>query len=724
MLEKWTKSVVKYKYVVISIWLILIVFGYFASVNLNGRLTTSLTVPGSDSAKTDEILSKNFNANIEGTFTVIYKFTNATKEEIAQYQEGIVRATKVIPSAKVTQQKAIGGVLFASIGTSYRLNVAASYTEKLRNALDEQGLVKALVTGPPAINQDVTPVLANDLKRGQILGIVLALILLILVLGTCWAVFVPFIFAAATISVTLALVFLMSYKVLMVLYIPNIIELIGLGLAIDYSLLIVHRFRREIMALEDVGYPNIDSTEALIKTMQTAGRTVVLSGLTVSIGIATLLLVPVPFVRSLGAAGLLVPLVAVIAAITLQPALLSILGQRGVTPKGFNGLMARKDLTNGIWAKIANFVIRRPIAVLIFSLAALTATSFSVIWLQITPTSLTAIPSNLESARALTLLTDRAGPGVITPNEVIIDLGKPDLALTPEVKFARQEFANLLSKDPEIFVVATDQVSPYVDPSGQYLRMFVIGQHDIGAEQSQALVHKIREEYIPRAKFPVGSKIYLGGAPAQGVDLIKTILATFPWIILLSLFLVYLILLRAFRSVILPLKAILMDLASIAVAFGSLVLVFRFGFGSSILGTYRLDQIEAWVLVFLFAVLFGLSMDYEVFIVSRMREAWNRGATNKEAIVEGLSHTGGVVSAAAIILVGALSGLVIGHFAGLQQIGIGLAFGILIDATIIRGLLLPSAMVLLGRWNWWLPKNVAQVIKTKASPLESREARL
>ncbi|MBU6242762.1 MAG: MMPL family transporter, partial [Acidobacteria bacterium] len=340
------------------------------------------------------------------------------------------------------------------------------------------------------------------------------------------------------------------------------------------------------------------------------------------------------------------------------------------------------------------------------------------------PTSLTAIPSNLESARALTLLTDRAGPGVITPNEVIIDLGKPDLALTPEVKFARQEFANLLSKDPEIFVVATDQVSPYVDPSGQYLRMFVIGQHDIGAEQSQALVHKIREEYIPRAKFPVGSKIYLGGAPAQGVDLIKTILATFPWIILLSLFLVYLILLRAFRSVILPLKAILMDLASIAVAYGSLVLVFRFGFGSSILGTYRLDQIEVWVLVFLFAVLFGLSMDYEVFIVSRMREAWNRGATNKEAIVEGLSHTGGVVSAAAIILVGALSGLVIGHFAGLQQIGIGLAFGILIDATIIRGLLLPSAMVLLGRWNWWLPKNVAQVIKTKASPLESREARL
>ncbi|CAB5049220.1 MAG: MMPL family transporter [Actinobacteria bacterium] len=166
-----------------------------------------------------------------------------------------------------------------------------------------------------------------------------------------------------------------------------------------------------------------------------------------------------------------------------------------------------------------------------------------------------------------------------------------------------------------------------------------------------------------------------------------------------------------------------MDLTSIAVAYGALVLVFRFGMGSSILGTYRLDQIEAWVLVFLFPVLFGLSMDYEVFIVSRMREAKLHGATNNEAIVEGLAHTGGVVTAAAIILVGALGGLVNGHFAGLQEIGIGLAFGILIDATIIRGLLLPSTMVLLGRWNWWLPAGLARIVNVKASPLEDRETR-
>jgi RND superfamily putative drug exporter len=174
----------------------------------------------------------------------------------------------------------------------------------------------------------------------------------------------------------------------------------------------------------------------------------------------------------------------------------------------------------------------------------------------------------------------------------------------------------------------------------------------------------------------------------------------------------------------LPIKAIALDLISIVVAFSALVAVFRFGFASSILQTYRLDQIEVWALIFLGAVLFGLSMDYEIFLVSRMREARNKGATNNEAIITGFAQTGVVVSAAAIIFVFAMSGFVIGHFAGLQQLGVGLGVGVLIDATIIRGLLLPSTMVLLGQWNWWLPAGVARLLKTKASPLDQPEVRL
>lgn len=717
MLERWTRSVVRNRLAVISLWLVLAFLGLIAGSNLSGHLTTSLAVPASESSEADQILTEHFHENIEGTFTVILKFKTASAQQIQGFENEIATAASVVPTAKVTQQKALGGMLFVNIGTSFTLLDAASYTDSFRRALSSHGLANALVTGPSAINRDVTPVLASDLHRGQVLAVLLALLLLILVLGTCWAVIVPFVFATATISLALAAVFLLAHKFLMVLYIPNIIELIGLGLAIDYSLLIVHRFRREIMDGGEVG-------DAIVKTMETAGRTVMLSGLVVSIGLATLFLVPIPFVRSLGAAGLLVPVISVIATLTLQPALLSFLGRGGITPKGFHGLLARRDLMTGFFARASHFVIRRPKSVLIFSLVTLALAASSVMWLQVTPSSLTAIPSNLESSRALSMVTDRVGPGIIAPNQIIIDLGQPNQATTPSITQARTNLAKSLLKNPEVFVVATGEKPPYIDDTGQYLRMFVIGQHNFGARSSQQLVNDLRNKYLPNAGFPSNAKIYIGGIPAQGADLLHGIFTSFPWIVLLALLIAYIILIRAFRSLILPLKAILMDLISIAVAYGSMVVVFRFKVGSSILGTYHLDQMEAWVLIFLFAVLFGLSMDYEVFIVSRMKEARDRGTTNNEAITEGLAHTGGVVTAAAIILISALGGLVIGHIPGLQQLGVGLACGVFIDATLIRGLLLPSAMVLLGRWNWWLPAPVAKLARTKASPLESREARL
>lgn len=719
MLDRMTRGVIRHRFSVVAVWSFLIILGLLAASKLNEHLTTSLAVPGTESAKADQILADHFQENIEGTFTVILKFKNATKAEIATLESKIAVAASAVPTANVTQQRALGGVLFTNIGTSFTLLEAAGYTDRLRQALANQGLKSALVTGPSAINRDVTPVLATDLRHGQATAIFLALLLLVLVLGFCWAVIVPFLFAGATISVVLGIVFLIAHKFLMVLYIPNIIELIGLGLAIDYSLLIVHRFRREIMSDQD-----LPVDKAIATTMATAGRTVILSGLVVSIGLTTLFLVPIPFVRSLGAAGLLVPVISVIATVTLQPALLSYLGRAGVTPKGFSGLLARADLMTGFFAKASRFVIRRPKSVFAFSVSILAIAASSLLWLHVTPSALTTIPSELESSRALAMVTDRVGPGIITPTEIIIDLAGPNRAFTPTVDFARSNLAKNILIDGEVFAVATGVKPPYVDATGQYLRIFVIGRHIFGAPASQKLQSDLRKIYLSNAHFPSGTTFYLGGVPPQGRDLLHSIYASFPPIVFLALFFAYLILVRAFRSLILPLKAIVMDLISVAIAYGSMVMVFRFNLGSSILGTYHLEQIEAWVLIFLFAVLFGLSMDYEVFIVSRMREAKDRGVTNSQAITEGLAHTGGVVTAAAIILISALSGLVFGRIPGLQQLGIGLACGVFIDATIIRGLLLPSAMVLLGRWNWWLPASIAKIAMTKASPLEDREAKL
>lgn len=694
-MANWTKAIIKHRLAVLISWLTLIVIGGFAAANLNQHLTTSLTVPTSDSAKAQDILLENFGENLEGSFTIFYKFKEASDPEIADFKLKISEAVAELPTARITQIRAISGVLFASVNTNYSLIEAAKFTDELRHSLAKQGLSEAMVTGPPAINSDVSPVLDQDLRRGQLIAITLALLLLLLVLGLSWAVLIPFIFAAATISLSISLIYLIAQQFLMVLYLPNIVELIGLGLAIDYSLLILYQFRRELNANEDA-----DISLAIERTMQSAGRTVMTSSLTVAFGLATLLLLPIPFMRSLGIAGLIVPLASLLAVLTLQPALLFYFGKHLAMPAKFAGLLSKKDLQNNAWAKIAGVSIKWPKRVFAISLTSLLLLGSGAFWLQLTPSAITALPQNLESAKTLSLVTSSAGPGVITPAVIMVDFGKPGLATSSSTTAARKALTAKLSKDPEIFIVATDVTPTFVDATGQFMRIFVIGRHSLGAPETSDLVERIRTKYLSVTGFPAGTKFYLGGPPAQGADLVDRITTYFPWLLGLGLLLTYLLLMRAFRSIWLPLKAIALGLISVSVSISAIVLVFRYSVGASLLGTYEVDQVEVWALVFLLVVLFGISMDYEVFLVSRMREAIDRGATNEEAIVEGMANTGGVVTVAALIFVAAVSGLVGGHFLGLQQIGVGLAVGVFIDATLIRGFLLPSAMVLLGKYNW------------------------
>lgn len=687
-------------------------------MRLPALLSTSLTVPGSDSARANVVLVRDFHENIEGTFSVVVPFRRATPAQIGDLERRVAAAARVVPTARVTQERAILGLLYVNLQTSMPLNHASTHTDALRRALRAEGVPGALVTGPPALEADLTPILNSDLHRGEVLAVALALALLVAVLGLCWALLIPFVVAAGSVAAALVIVYLLAQRFLMVLYIPNIVALIGLGLAIDYSLLIVHRLRQEIRegGGGDVG-------EAIVRTMSSAGRTVVFSGLAVGIGLATLLLVPVPFVRSLGAAGLTVPVVALGAALTLQPALLSLIGRRGVSPVGFRGLLAGRDILGGAWARIARPVLRRPVLVLVASALALSALGASVFWLQLTPGSLTAIPQQVESARALQLVSARVGSAVITPIEIVIDAGASKRVDSPAYAAKRLLLAKAVLADPGVFAVAVDNKPPFVDGTGRFARILVVSHRYYGDETTQRLVHRLRDRVIPSVRFPSGTTVLVGGAAAQGVDFLSAVYGTLPWIVLLALSLAYLVLVRAFRSLLLALVAVLLDLLSVGVTYGLLVVVFRFGVGSALLGTYHVSQIEGWVPIFVFAVLFGLSSDYEVFIVTRMRESWDRGAGTRQAITDGLAHTGGVVTAAAVILVGALSGLVFGHIAGLQELGVGLALGVLIDATVIRGLVLPSVMALMGRWNWWLPAPVARVLMTKASPLAARGGR-
>jgi len=711
MLTSFTKLILKFRVAVILLWICVLLFGAMASMGVSSKLSTSLAVPGSESTRAEQITVEHFGENSEGTFTVVYNFKSATENEIAVLKEKVAVAAQKIPTGKVIESKVLDGILYSGIATSLNLKEAAQFSDELRSALSQQGLSEAMVTGPPAIQGDFEPILSNDLKGGGVLAVGIALFVLIFIFGMSRMVVIPFMTAGATIAGAISLVYILADHVLMVLYIPNVIELIGFGLAIDYSILISHRFIAEIRATPQ------DREGAIERTMASAGRTVVLSGFTASIGLATLFIVPIPFIRSLGAAGLLVPVVSLVAALTLQPILLFYLGSSGKEPRFIKGAFNRGDEMNGLWGRIATVVIKRPWHVLVSGVLVLLIAASSIAWLELTPTSLRAIPANIESAKGLNVILDRVGPGLVTPTSIVIDYGKPGAALLPENVKKRTDLGLSIIIDDAVLGGSTDSTPQFVDPTGQYQRIFIFGIHEFGSQESKEFIKRLRDDYIPNSELAKSSDIYVGGAAAQGVDFLNVVYSTFPFIFVTALGIAYFLLIRSFRSLILPLIAVVLDLLSLAATFGLLVAVFRFGFLSPILGTYQVSQIEGWVPVFLFAVLFGLSMDYEVFIVSRMREARDRGASNEEAIREGLAHTGGVVTAAAIILVGALGGLANGHIAGLQELGIGLALGILIDATIVRTLLLPSIMTILGRWNWWLPESVAKAAMTKASPL-------
>jgi len=336
--------------------------------------------------------------------------------------------------------------------------------------------------------------------------------------------------------------------------------------------------------------------------------------------------------------------------------------------------------------------------------------------LQLGPGSNEGIPRDLPAVRGLDVLTEAVGAGATAPTDIVIDTRQARGMDEPAVQAALAKLERGLKDDPQVAAVSFNRTPQHVDPTGRYLNVQVIGKSDYGKPESLDFVTRLRDDIIPGAGFPPEAAVYAGGGPPGGKDFLDLTYSWFPYLILAVLVATFFLLMRAFRSIVLPLKAIVLNLLSIGAAYGLLVVVFAWG-GGEWAGLISYDQIEGWIPVMLFAMLFGLSMDYEVFLVSRMREEWDRGASNDEAIVTGLTRTGRLVTAAGLIMFAAFMGFVAGSIVGLQQFGFGLATAILLDVTIVRALLVPSAMKLFDKWNWWLPEGLARVIRVPASPL-------
>ena len=704
MPERWTRAVLRHRTSVLAFWAVVLGVGVVASLRLPGLLSNVFTVPGTDSDRARLVLERHFGERPDGVFTVVFRGRPGERTIVGRK---LARAARLVPTGRASRVQSVAGVLWGEVDTTLDLEHAKRYTTRLRRAL--AGRPRAYVTGSPAIQHDLEPILSSDLRHGEAVALPIALAILLAALGFSFAVLVPFVFAACTITATLAVVYALASAFTMVSYVSNLVELVGLGLAIDYSLLIVYRYREELERHRTVD-------DAIVRTMETAGRTVLFSGATVAIGLGLLLFVPVPFIRSLGIGGFLVPVVSVVAALSLQPALISLLGRRGVRRPPVARLMrgrlgipvpvlpGTKDVDRGYWARLARTIMRRPVAFLTFGIAVLLASAAPALFLQVTPGSISALPRGPESVTGVELLGNHVGVGALTPIEIVVDSGRPGAVRAPAFRRAVRRLTNQTFHDPEAFVTATGLDPPYVDGSRRYRRIYVIARHEYGDERTQALVRRIRSTLIPRASFPPTTNVYVGGGPAQGVDYLSRSYGWFKWVVLAALALTYVLLLRAFRSVLLPLKAVVLNLLTVAAVYGLLVIGFRWGVGADTLGLHRASQIEAWVPIVLFALLFGLSMDYEVFLVTRMRESWDHVHDNTRAVAHGLERTGRIVTAAGLIMVVAFSGFVAGRVEGLQEFGVGLTLAILIDVTLVRAILVPSLMAILGRWNWWLPR--------------------
>ena len=715
-MEALTRTVLRLRWVILAGWIGLFLVGGFLSSGLGDKLTNRFTLPGTDTQKVEDVLKDHFGQQSNSAFTLVAKGPTRSEDQlVVPLRRAAREAARIVPDARVASVQPVGdGVASAIVVSKRELVDVKTSTDEIRDAVGDIPGAKLYVSGQPAIEHDLDPVFAEDLKVGELfIAVPIALVILAFTFGTL-AFLIPFMIAAAAIPTTLGIVWVLSNYMELTTYLTNFINLIGLGIAVDYALLVVHRYRDELQEGDA-------KEEAVVRTMKTAGRAIVFSGTAVAIGLALLLFMPLPFMRGFGVGGLIIPAVSVLAAVTLLPVLLYLIGRPldrvRVVPRRI--LERRDDEERSFWVRLSNWVMRRPLTVALSATAALLLLALPVLSLQLGPGTNQGIPQDLEAVQGLNVLADTVGEGALAPTEIIVDTGRAGGVNDRAVRDGVLRLTQGLRADMEVADVRFGPGPQYVDPTGRYEHVQVTGQHEYGLPPSQDFVERLRDEIIPVAGFPANVEVLAGGGPPSGVDFIDLTYGAFPWLVLGVLLLTYFLLVRAFRSLLLPLKAIILNLLSIGAAYGLLVVVFKWGLGEQI-GLISFDQIEAWIPIMLFAMLFGLSMDYEVFLVSRMREEWDETGDNRRAVALGLAKTGRIVTSAGFVMFAAFSGFVAGSIVGLQEFGLGLAAAILIDVTIVRALLVPSAMAIFGRWNWWLPSSVARLVRVPSSPLAER----
>jgi uncharacterized membrane protein YdfJ with MMPL/SSD domain len=556
-------------------------------------------------------------------------------------------------------------------------------------AVDAEPFDVAL-SGECSAERDLNRILDEDLKTGELyFGIPAALVILVLVFGTLVASVVPLLIAFFSIGISLGLAAILSQGLDLSVFLFQMTTVMGLAIATDYGLFIVSRYREERGA---------GRTEhaAIAAAGGTASRAVLFSGLAFVLAMSGLLLVPDSVLRSLGVGALTVGLVSVVAALTLVPALLGLLGDKvdALRVPLVGRVVESAGREGRVWSTIARGVMRAPVVSLVVSVALLLAAAAPVLDLRLSTPGIRSFPEDAPSRAGFVALEEEFGVGTVDDAIVVVE---GDVT-TPPLRPAIRRLVETLDSDP-IFDRPEVEVSP--DRRLTVVEALVAG--DSRDERALAAVRDLRERDVPAIFGDLEATVRVTGETAEEIDYTDLMKTWLPRIIVFVLVLSFVLLTIAFRSLVLALKAILLNLLSVGAAYGLLVLVFQKGVGNELLGLRETEIVTTWVPLFLFTVLFGLSMDYHVFLLSRIRERYLRTGDNEDAVSHALATTARVITGAALIIIVVFAGFASGEITESQQVGFGVGVALLIDATVVRCVLVPASMKLLGRWNWYLP---------------------
>jgi putative drug exporter of the RND superfamily len=547
------------------------------------------------------------------------------------------------------------------------------------------------ITGEFTSDEDLNTLSQDDLREGELqFGLPAAFIVLLLVFGAVVAGLVPLLLSVVSIVVALGLAALIGQAFDLSVFLVNMLTGMGLALGIDYALFIVSRYREERTA-------GLGERGAIVGAGGTASRAVLFSGMTFVLAMVGMVLVPDTILRSLALGAILVGVVSVVAALTLLPAVLGLLGDRvnALRIPVLGRTAERGTASEGrFWSAVVRAVMRRPVVSLVASAALLLALAVPVLDLHTGFAGIRTFPDRLESKQGFNVLQAEFGVGTTDSVQIVVDGDVGD----PEARARVRRLSAELRSEP-VFRQPTVDVFPE-------LRLAVVEALVVGDSRDQRAidaVERLREEVVPRTFAGTDAEVLVTGETAEIVDYFAMVRTWLPIVFAFVLGLSFVLLTVAFRSLVVALNAIVLNLLSVGAAYGLIVLVFQKGIGNELFGFQQVDTVEAWLPLFLFSVLFGLSMDYHVFLLSRIRERYNRTRDNDGAVVHAVGSTARLITGAALIIVAVFAGFARGDLVMFQQMGFGVAVSLLIDATIVRSVLVPATMKLLGDWNWYLP---------------------